>query len=573
MNKKLLLALSLFVGFQGLQAQDPVYFTGYGRALVTNDDFQDTLNTQTGKASGGYTLFDLGVYAQSGESLRGGAVLRLRNEFGGFYGDGSAFEFRQMLLEGLIGKIVKYQIGDVDLVQTKYTIYNPEITYTDYESDLFQFRRDIVNYENFYTDDNTWRMQGINAKTTLNFTKGIDKLGIWMYGNRVVDGSLNNGPDRFLYGGALNVSKATSSLDLNLGLNFTSVSDLAGSTASVFEPFKNDVMTTDFDFSFGVVDSVLTIGLKGETGISNTQYTQTTDTTVLEKDDFFFDLGFYATYEPLNLTLSVNYKDVGNDFNSPSAQTRRINDYAAPTTFPAYNSTGGGRDQHIFDRMTQEVGMYNRGISSTLMNYNPIYNNIDPYGAATPNRTGLTIGLALNDDEEAYKLSGEVNMLEEAQAITLEKRKFMGIQGGGFINVLKLLDMEKSLILSAGIRMQGTDAAADSVDLSTTLLDFGLDWEFYTKLHLLVGYKQLTAEGKEFNFVRDEVNNVTTASLLAGVQEYNSSQTVLAAGFRYDFSKKSAFAVQGQFVNYENKLVSNQKYDWTQWFFNYTLQL
>lgn len=571
MNKKLLLALSLFIGIQGLQAQDPVYFTGYGRALVTNDNFQDTLETQTGKASGGYTLFDLGVYAQSGEALRGGVVLRLRNEFGGFFGDGSAFEFRQMLLEGLIGKIVRYEIGDVDIVQTKYTLFNPEVDNSEFESNLFGFRRDIINYENFYTADNTWRMQGVNAKTTLNFTSGIDKLGIWVYGNRVVDGTLSSSMDRFLYGSSINLSKSTQ----KLGLNWASLSDVPGTTAGNNNAFRNNVYTANFDFNYGVVDSVLTIGLRGEGGISSTQYVNAND-SLYSRDDYFYDLGFYATYEPIDLTLSVRYKNVGADFNSPSAQTRRIDDYATPTSFPTYNSGIGGRDQHLFDRMSQEQGMYNRGISSTLMNYNPIYNNIDPYGDATPNRTGLIIGLELNNDEDKFKLAADVDMLQEDVAITLDKRTFFGIQGGGFIDILKLMGKEKSLIISAGIRMQNTESSADDVDLSSMLLDAGIDWEFYEKLHLLVGYKQLTAEGSEISIMRGELgtaNEGTNIITLGGLQEYDATQAILAAGFRYDFSKKSAFAVQGQFINYENKLVSAQKYDWTQWFFNYTLQL
>lgn len=568
MNKKLLLALSLFIGIQGLQAQDPVYFTGYGRALVTNDSFQDSLESQTGKASGGYTLFDLGVYAQSGEALRGGAILRLRNEFGGFFGDGSAFEFRQMLLEGLIGKIVKYQIGDVDLVQTKYTIYNTDLTGNEFESPLFKFRRDIINYENFYTGDNTWRMQGVNAKTTLNFASGIDKLGIWLYGNRVVDGTLNNGPDRFLYGGSFDLSKSTQ----KLGLNWASVSDIAGTTASMSNPFKNDVFTADFDFNYGIVDSVLTIGLMGEGGISSTQYVSSTD-SIVNRDDYFYDLGIYAKYEPINLTFSARYKNVGNDFNSPAAQTRRIDDFATPSSFPTYNSDGAARSQNIFDRMTQEQGMYNRGISSTLMGYNPLYGNINPYGEATPNRTGMIFGLDVTHPEKFYKVALEYNMLQEDVQITLGKRTFTGINAGGYFDILKTLGKEKSLIIMAGISTQSTESTEDEVDLSTTMLDASLDWEFYQKLHLLVGYKSLVAEGSEYMLMRDEINQVTDASVSAGLVEWDQSQDVLAVGFRYDFSTRSAFAVQGQFVGFENNLDTTRNYDWTQWFFNYTLQL
>src|SRR6478736_4429238 len=102
MAKKVALAFSIFTLFllTEISAQNNVYFTGVGRALVNNDQLKDDTDKASKlKASGGYTMFDLGVYANPNEVLRGGVILRIRNEFGGFFGDGALLQFRQLQME------------------------------------------------------------------------------------------------------------------------------------------------------------------------------------------------------------------------------------------------------------------------------------------------------------------------------------------------------------------------------------------------------------------------------------------------------------------------------------------
>ena len=56
---------------------------------------------------------------------------------------------------------------------------------------------------------------------------------------------------------------------------------------------------------------------------------------------------------------------------------------------------GGDRAQVLYDRFTSE-DIYNNGVTPNLMAFIPYYNNINPYGNATPNR--FVAGLSISSD-------------------------------------------------------------------------------------------------------------------------------------------------------------------------------
>ena len=123
MNNKLLVVLSsLVLSSLSLSAQEKSTkhkenFFGLGRAVVSNETLNDTTDKQTsGATTNGYTLFDLGVKMQRNEVFKAHAILRVRNEFGGFYGDGVSFDFRELRLGGTIAKKINYEIGENQLV-------------------------------------------------------------------------------------------------------------------------------------------------------------------------------------------------------------------------------------------------------------------------------------------------------------------------------------------------------------------------------------------------------------------------------------------------------------------------
>ncbi len=575
MTKKVTLALSLFsvLLFTGVSAQN-VYFTGVGRALVTNERLLDETDQASKlKASGGYTLFDLGVYAKPNEVLRGGVILRTRNEFGGFFGDGAFLEFRQLQMEGLIAKKVKYDIGDIYLTHTRYTLWNDKnvYNYNKYESNIFSLRRDIVNYENFFVD-NAWRMQGVNANTKVNFSKGLESLGIRAYGGRTMKTDFNAIPDRYFYGGRLDL---TQSKYFRIAGNLAGISDIPGTVKDPSVEYNNLVYTSDFAFTLDKSEK-FKFELGGEVGASSFELRRNLDSTHHKFEDFFYDLGIKGTYKPLNLTLGASYREVGFNFNSPMAQTRRMGAPADVTlsTFPVMNDGLTNRPFYLFDPYSQETNLYNRSISTTLTNYYVQYDMVEPYGRATPNRKGFTFSAEVQKPDDLFRAGIEANLLSEVvsegDSLTGAKREFTLIRGGFVFNVNKLIGFEKLIALNAGIRTESSSrTGANPISLSSSLVDLGLDIEVLKDLHLLGGAKLFTVKGEEIQTGRDELNQIV--SFGTGTS-YNQMHNIIAAGMRYDYDKTGYFSMQYHLTDFNDKTLPTNKFNLNQWFFVFGLK-
>jgi len=524
-----------------------------GRALVTNDELKDNTRTDSRlKSSGGYTLFDLGVYAKPSEVLRAGVIMRIRNEFGGFFGDGASLQFRQIQLEGLIAKKVKYEIGDIYLSHTRYTLWNEDNMYHKYESNLFSLRRGIVNYENFFVD-NAWRMQGMNAHGKINFTKGIESIGIRGYAGRTRQTNFTTIPDRYFYGGKLDL---TQSKYFRIGGNLAGLSDIPGTVKISDVNYQNLVYTSDFALTAD--GEKFKLVLSGEAGGSKFQLSRTVDSVNGKFNDYFYDGGVKATYKPINLTFGASYRNVGFNFNSPMAQTRRV---AAPNnvtlnTFPLLNDGATARPITLFDFYSQETNLYNQSISPTLMNYYIQYNIVEPYGRATPNRKGYTFNANVEDGNQIINAGIEANLLSEivseGDSITFAKRKFTSIRGGFLFNIHKIISFEKVIAINAGYRAESSNRdGVNSVNLSNSLIDLGLDVEVFKDLHLLGGAKLFKVNGNEVQTGRDQLNQIVSFTPV----NFNQTQTIIATGLRYDYGSNGYFCLNYQTVKFENKII------------------
>ncbi len=576
MKHKILLSFTALVLIVSSSASAQVlYFNGLGRAIVSNDALTGNVNdndTKTArKATNGYTVFDLGVNVQPSESLRAAATLRVKNAFGGFYGDGSVMTFRQIKLDGVITKKVKYEIGDIDLSLSPYTLFNSYDGYYDHEAEIFAARRKIVYYENF-NNGNKWRVQGANINANLIFDKGVEKVGIQAFVTRIARANYFNNiiPDRLQFGGRVDVLQ---SKFLTAGVNYIQMTDLAGTSPSPAVTLDNKVMTGDFKLNFE--KNNITYSIYGEGGGSNYIYKQNSPDTTRSKQDYFYDAGVSAMYKPLKLKVYANYRNVGADFNSPGAQTRRVFDLGANTLFPTYTTDSGAnvfhRDPSMLDRYSDEGKVRNTTIMDTLVQYNPMYNNITPYGQATPNRQGLSIGASFGDDERILKADVVVNMLSELkEEIGNGNRNYLGVKGGVNFNAHKLFKLEKMIVVTGGVNYEHTSRtlAPNKIDLTSTSIDAGLVVEVLRGLDILAGYKVLTANGNEFYSKRDAFNVVVTNPLNNWTFKY--TQTVLAGGLRLRHSKNAFTTVQYHLMN-SNNANTGINYSISQMFINYTL--
>jgi hypothetical protein len=632
MSKKLLFILLIFAAGQSLNAQTTLYWNGLGRALVTNEKLQgdaldanlknpngtirDTTNAR--KGTGGYTIFDLGVNVQANEGLRASAILRIKNDFGGFYGDGSQLIFRQLRLDGVLNKFLKYEIGDIDLGLTPYTVYNFDEVYHDYEADVFANRRSVVNYENF-NFGNKWRVQGFNAAANLKFAKAIEKIGFKGFATRNRAALFSKYPDRLMMGGRVDLVQ---SKIFQIGGNYITMFDIYQTQVTQLANFNNQVLTGDFKLN--VENEKIGVSLFGELGNSTLKYDTTgqydSNPSVgnVSQKGYFYDLGASAKVKKIGLKLTASYRSVQPNFSSPAAQTRRIYDYGVSTVandvhplpngvnttyaqdyrgtaiFPTVgiNSKSLHRIPTLMDRFSQE-NLRNVAIQPLLMSFLPQYNNITPYGIATPNRQGITLAAALGDEEKAIKADLTVDLLSEVKGDAFangNKRKFTGIRGGFVLNISKLIKWEKIITVNGGIRNENTQRAGDTtgvgsgIAFQSNLIDAGITAEVVKNLDLLFGYKILSARGAEYV----SIINSTDGNLPARVEQYrfkiDQNQTVMAFGFRYRFTKNTYFTAQGHFtsfVNNKNKFgdsatgtgvfPQNGNYQINQLFLNYTM--
>ncbi|MFN3403056.1 MAG: hypothetical protein ACK40G_03105 [Cytophagaceae bacterium] len=580
MSKKLLLTLVIIVaGFSTATKAQTVYFNGLGRAIVTNESLSGSIlkgdtTRPDRRGTGGYTLFDLGVNAQPNEHLRASAILRIRNEFGGFYGDGSLLNFRQLRLDGVIAKVVKYEIGDIDLALTPYTLFNFDEIYHDYEADIFAIRRSIVHYENF-NFGNKWRLQGAHGSSNIRFSKGIEKIGLRAFASRTRQNNLLNVPDRLLFGGRADVVQ---SKFIQAGVNYIKMADITGTVPDTSFEFNNRVFTIDYRLTYD--NDNIGVALYGETGFSRYSMFRALDDTTVSKNSSFYDIGLSGEYKPLKIKLFAQYRYVGYDFSSPGAQTRRIYDMGRPSIFPNVNN-GAIRNPGIFDRYSDEAGsplssstngefMRNFTIQPGLMLFNPMYNNITPYGIATPNRQGITAGAGFGDVDKVLRGDLKVDVLSEVTGEgTPETRKFFGIRGGTVLNAGKLLMWEKLLSVNAGFRLENTNrGGVNPIDFKSTLVDAGLNLEIIKNLDIMAGYKYFSAKGNEFILGRDAYNSLTGAPIPV---DFDLNESILAGGIRYRFSRNTFFTGQYNMVARNFKNFVDNNYNINQVFLNYTM--
>jgi len=586
--KKVLVVVALLISATYVSNAQVVYWNGLGRALVTGSWLngnalksdpgvgQQKDTTSYRKSTDGYTIFDLGINAQPNEALRAAVILRLSNSFGGFYGDGSQFLFRQLRLDGVISKKVKYEIGDIDIGLSQYTLYNFSEIYNDYESDILRQRRSVVEYENF-NFGNKWRMQGANVETNLRFTQGIEKIGLKFFATRNKRYTAATNPDRFMIGGRVDVMQ---SRNIQVGMNYVYLWDALRTinNPSLTPTNKNQVLTGDFKLSH-FMDKI-DLSVYGEVGMSNNAYSVNAMTDTIKTTDHFYDVGASVKYKPLLLKFWVNYRDVGANFFSTGAQTRRINDYGTPNMFSYLNNTvvepvvmaPGTRQVTMLDYVSDQ-NLRNLNLQNSLMVYNPAYNNITPYGQATPNRKGFTIGGSIGNSEKLIKADVIADLLSESvsvgDTIGKELRKYTGVKGGLSLNLHKLLRYEKGIVLTLGGRYENTvRTGVNAISLKSTLVDAGLTVEVVKQLDLIGGVKYISAKGSESIYLRNIYNEITNPFISYNLDQ---NQTLISYGARYRFSKNTYFSVNGvrQVVKYTQQ--NNLNYNIDQVFFNYTM--
>lgn len=560
MKNKFIIILCLVQ--QVLLAQK-VGFTGYGRAQILNSKLSgkvlknDTLSPN--KSTDGDMIFDVGMHFQPYDYFRAKALIRLNNQFGVFFGQGAAVEFRQILIEGLVSKKVKYSLGDIDIQYSPYTVFNNSDT-SFFEPEVFKIRRNITHYENFNFGNN-WRVQGAKANALFQINNSNTFLDLEGFASRTKPTNYNSTPDRFLTGLVGKLYADQKFLAKAHLVDFFEMPKQIDSTS-----YRN--LVTSLELNYQVMKEKIGYGIANEIGASAFKKTYSSDSS-RKLNATFVDAKIWGGYNPLKSKLTVGYSYVGTHFTSPAAQSLRLFAQNSNEIFTQINNNQTTRNQLWFDRLS-DPSLYNKSITTGLMAYLPQYGNVLPYGDATPNRTGFKTKLEIGEKSSPVQVKVQFMKLAEIQADSAaEKRKFMYVNLGLAYAIHKILKWQKQLVVFGNIRNEHTSReGSDSVNLKSSQLDVGLSAEIFKNLDLLLAYKMVSAKGNEY------VHTLNTEYKTNSTTYYDAQmkQSYLSVGFKYRFTEQSFLNLTSNFMVYNDQQNSSLSYNMAQHFITYVLQ-
>ena len=556
-------------------------FNGLGRAYIQQADLGGTLldtdTTTTETLADGEFLLDLAVNAQPNRVTEVQGVLRLRNEFGGFFGSGVTVEVRELWARGIIANAIEYRLGDMDLALTPYTVYLPERDGTVNTPEVFVPQQEIINYEEFYTGFNERRLQGGRVDFGLAFDRAVEALDVRTFIARLRPTDFQTTPTRLIGGGR--VGLASSSFGpfgsrATAGVNLASTwDDLDSGNAN--EGIRNHVWTVDGGITLLESDG-LGLAIAGEGGWSVAKQADESSETEppvigLRESDTFFEVGLEADLKGAGLEASAHVMNVGPDFFSVAAQSKRV-DYGQSRS--QYNRIGNDRVQRrvgLYD-LTRDPAVYTFRIEDGLMAYDPRYNNVLPYGMATANRRGVRLGADYTPESGFFDADVMVALLREIRGQgTAELKDFVLVRGAADIPIAPLIGYGRDLSVSLGAQFENTSRGGgefETVDLTSVLVEAGLAAEVYDRLDLLVGTKVRRSDGRDYVPVIENFNDVRD---FPAAFVTDDRESLVGAGLRYRFSDDVYLTVQFQQFYYGDDATPVDDYQVSQVFALYSM--
>lgn len=535
-----------------------VVFTGAARGLYYGDKIgqeeEDSITIP--RMNSGHTLVDLGMNIRPNKNTEIQGMVRVRNDYGGFWGSGVSFDIRQLYIKGVAGGIVRYQLGDINYKLSPYTLSNTQQEIITQGPVIFQQQTRLMNYDNFYAADSSWRQQGAAAEFGLQFAKYFKELQFHTVATRVRTTDFGSINDRLFAG--YNVNLVQSNF-LEIGMNHVTLFDIEG-TSHNLSTFHNPVTTGTLLLKRDIANWKMKVNVEG--GTSRTYYEKFEGSP--ETKGKIFDAKWIAANTSNGLTVEAGWKYVSSDFRSPGAQTKRVNYNYQPSSFGRITNDQVVRNLTAFDLM-RESNAYNRQLSSNLMLTQPKYDNITPYGTATPNRQGLTVNAKYVNPTQLFEIAATQLMLQETRGEgTLLPRKFMRTEVKAVAHLNKRFGSKDKLFdVSVRFRKDNTSRVAEenvrAVDLSTQIFSVGMEYEFWENWDVMLGVQQIKFNGFDYTAVRNNFSEIYN------FKEYQTdgNEFMKAAGLRYRFSDKSSLSVN--LSNFKN----TDAFDATQ---NYTIR-
>ena len=541
-----ILLICLFNGIQQIkligQENNKVWFDGFSRSLftrdaVTDNAFQDTVSARN--TSNGYNLLDLNTHVNPSENIEIFSQIRIKNQFGGFFGSGTSIDVRQLRAKGVINNKIRFSVGDLFLKQTRFTLFNYNEDLSGYESNMFKPYRDIIQYENFYRE-NRWRSQGLQTDFSFQFDRYIRTLEFDAFITRprgssaITSNTYSN--DLLLSGGTV-VSQLNENLKLESHyINIFEVPNSGTTNISIRNPVYHIGISNSKKNKKSFLNQKFQTGFSEKYWLHSERENNASDSISNLTQGMFLELNNEFLKKDSSWQITLGYRYVDPNFRSVGAQTRRL-DFDKenfPNIYPYYTNSQINRPISIFDLLADE-NIYNEELQENLMLFNPVYSNVLPYGDATPNRHGFYLKSEVN-----YKvINGRLNTGFFQEVIgqgTVDKRNFAMLKTAISIRTRKLLKLKKEASISLASENEFTNRNKDTLSqielYSHQLTVFG-NLEILEKLFLQVSLKQFNAKGNEFLTQRNNYGVINNFIL----NDFDFEDYLVSGGILYNIKK------------------------------------
>ena len=533
------------------QVKSKIWYDGNTRVMYNRDALEgvlketDTVSTRSNGS--GFTIVDLGLHFTPISDIEISSEIRLRNEFGGMWGNRSQVELRTLSAKGVVNNKIAFSVGDLYLKQTKFTLYNYDQEFSLYEPSVFKFYRDFINYENFY-QSNHWRLQGFQTNFSYNMYNLIEQIDIDGFTARVRGLEWLGDPELLMLGGS---ALFRLNNKFNIGSHYINSFEVR-SSANTTVAYDNPVLNIQLSYS-GVSKGIPYKALL-EGGFSKRGWDG--DSLAPEIKGNFIKGSIYSESEKGIFNMEFRYVDT--DFRSIGSQTRRVEYNNINTTYPYYSNNYTQRKVTMLDIMS-DPNIYNQSLSTSLMNYNPMYSAVSPYGDATPNRVGLIAQIQKVDITDFFSAKLQSQYFSEVIGQgTTEKRRYNKSAVYSSIDLDRLLSLKNSVMIEGSMDVEmvkrgGNDF--EKINFSSILYSGSILIELIKDLKIVAGAKIFSVDGNEFVAERDiydQINDYENKS-------YDSKETVLIGGLQYHFTDEIYFTMQyNQFNVLDNTNIQDE---------------
>ena len=547
-NKFLNILTILLLSVVSLHAQikSKVWYDGNARVMYDRDvltgsnlDLTDTVSTRSnGK---GFSKIDLGIHFNPIKDIEISSSIRLQNDFGGMWGNKNSVTLRSLSAKGVINNI-RFGVGDLFLKQSKYTLYNYSQELLRYEPNVFNFYKEYVNYENHYMK-NYWRLQGIQTNFSYNMYSFLEQIDVDAFSSRIRGSQWLGDPELLMFGSTVLIRLNDK---FKIGSHYINTFEIK-STSNTDVAYYNPVLTAKVIYSDKLFEKY-PFNFTFEGGTSKRGWEG--DGFAPEIKGTFFSSLFKSKIN--NSSISFAFKYVDTDFRSIGAQTRRLQYLSSPTSYPFYSNNYTQRTISLLDIMT-DPNVYNQKLSTSLMDYNPMYSAVLPYGDATPNRIGPQINVENISITDYLTVNFNAKYFTEVigQGTTKKRDFYNGALSTKFL-VNKMFDMSMPIIFEASILSENVQRAGSSIEkisFKNNLISGGLSIGIYDNLNIICGAKIFTAKGNEYLIERNSYDQIIDYISIS----YDSEETILIGGLQYFLDNDMYITMQYNHFNVLDK--------------------